>query len=62
MEDEGKKRKRLGEAFQYEEGKKEKKREEEKGKRNSSFSCCVNSFAFLDGGLVSLDFVSRLLL
>ena len=50
----------LEEAFQCEERKKEKKREEEKGKGKSFFSCCVNPFVSLNGGLVSLNFVSRI--
>ena len=42
--------------------KKEKKREEEKCKGKFSFFCCENPFAFLDNVLVSLNFISMLLL
>ena len=56
------KMKGLGKTFQCEERKKEKKMEEEKGKGKPFFSCCVNPFSSLDDGLVSLNFISRLLL
>jgi len=42
------------------EDEREKKREEEKGKEKSSFSCLCESFCFFNGGLVSLNFVSRI--